>query len=50
VIYDILVLDLRPRSEAEVPGIDGATFQECAENATKGCPVSKALAATPISL
>jgi len=35
---------------ASVPGIDAAKFQEIAEKAKKGCPVSKALAATPISL
>ena len=32
-------------TEAEVPGIDNAKFQEEAESAKKGCPVSKALAA-----
>lgn len=37
-------------SEAEVPGIDDAEFQEHAEAAKQGCPVSKALAATAISL
>ena len=37
-------------TEARVPGIDNAKFQEFAESAKKGCPVSKALAATPISL
>jgi osmotically inducible protein OsmC len=36
--------------EAEVPGIDAAAFQEQAEGAKKGCPVSKALAATEITL
>ena len=36
--------------EAEIPGIDDARFQEMAEGAKKGCPVSKALAATPINL
>ena len=35
---------------AEVPGIDAAAFQEQAEGAKKGCPVSKALAATEITL
>jgi osmotically inducible protein OsmC len=30
--------------EADVPGIDGATFQEYAAKAKAGCPVSKALA------
>jgi osmotically inducible protein OsmC len=36
--------------EARVPGIDGATFETIAQAAKKGCPVSKALAATPITL
>ena len=36
--------------EARVPGIDAAKFQAIAEAAKKGCPVSKALAATPITL
>jgi osmotically inducible protein OsmC len=30
-------------TEAEVPGIDAAVFQEQAEAAKKGCPVSNAL-------
>lgn len=33
-----------------VPGIDEATFLKIAEEAKKGCPVSQALAATPIEL
>jgi len=37
-------------SEAQIPGIDDKTFQEHAEGAKKGCPVSKALAGTQISL
>jgi len=36
--------------EAQVPGIDNVTFQTNAEAAKKGCPVSKALAATEITL
>jgi osmotically inducible protein OsmC len=32
------------KTEAEVPGIDPAKFQEVAEATKKGCPVSKALA------
>lgn len=36
--------------QAEVPGIDEATFQEFANKAKEGCPVSKALAGTQISL
>jgi osmotically inducible protein OsmC len=33
--------------EGVVPGIDAATFQEQAEGAKKGCPVSRALAGVP---
>jgi lipoyl-dependent peroxiredoxin len=36
--------------EGEVPGIDNAKFQELAEAAKKGCPVSRALAGTNITL
>ena len=37
-------------TEAEVPGIDAKAFQEQAEGAKKGCPVSKALAGVDIHL
>jgi osmotically inducible protein OsmC len=37
-------------TEAEIPGIDEATFRKHADEAKKGCPVSKALAGTQISL
>ena len=37
-------------TEAEVPGIDDAKFQALAEDTKKGCPVSKALAGTTITL
>jgi len=37
-------------TDAVVPGIDEAKFQELAAKAKAGCPVSKALAATPIEL
>lgn len=37
-------------TEGDVPGIDNAKFQELAEAAKKGCPVSKALAGTSITL
>jgi osmotically inducible protein OsmC len=37
-------------TEAEIPGIDNATFQQQAEGAKKGCPVSKALAGPEITL
>lgn len=36
--------------DARVSGIDQATFQSFAEGAKKACPLSKALAATPITL
>jgi osmotically inducible protein OsmC len=38
------------RTEASVPGITPADFQAQAEKAKSGCPVSKALAGTPITL
>jgi osmotically inducible protein OsmC len=41
-----ITLDL----EAKVPGIDDATFQKIAKGAKEGCPISKALSATPITL
>ncbi len=37
-------------TEAQVPGIDNTAFQTHAEGAKKGCPVSKALAGTEITL
>lgn len=37
-------------TDAQVPGIDDATFQKLANAAKEGCPVSKALKATPITL
>ena len=37
-------------TEAEVPGLDEATFLEHAEGAKKNCPVSKALGAVEITL
>ncbi len=36
--------------EARVPGIDRAKFDAIAQAAKTGCPISKALAATPITL
>ncbi|HVS73313.1 MAG TPA: OsmC family protein [Phycisphaerae bacterium] len=36
--------------DAIVPGIDEKTFQETASKAKTGCPISQALAATPIEL
>src|SRR5205807_5754061 len=46
--FRISRIDLR--TEAEVPGIDEASFQEQAEGAKKNCPVSQALAAVEIGL
>jgi osmotically inducible protein OsmC len=37
-------------TEAKVPGIEAGKFQEIADGAKKGCPVSKALAGTQIAL
>ncbi len=37
-------------TEAEIPGIDDAKFQELAAAAKSGCPLSKALAGTEIHL
>ena len=37
-------------TEASVPGLDPAKFQQIAEETKKGCPVSKALAGTKITL
>lgn len=41
---------IRLKVTAEVPGIDDALFQSIAQDAKVNCPVSKALAAVPISL
>jgi osmotically inducible protein OsmC len=38
------------KTEGEVPGIDEKTFREFAEKTKTGCPVSKALSATPMEL
>lgn len=46
--FAITGIDLE--TEGEVPGIDNAKFQELANAAKTGCPVSKALSATPITL
>ena len=45
---DITRIDLE--TEAQVPGIDDATFQKHASDAKQNCPLSKALAATEIHL
>lgn len=46
--FGITKIDLE--TEAEVPGIDEATFQQTAKGAKENCPVSKALASVPITL
>jgi osmotically inducible protein OsmC len=46
--FSITTIELN--TEAAVPGIDDAKFQEIADGAKKGCPVSKALAGTEIKL
>jgi osmotically inducible protein OsmC len=46
--FAITRIDLN--TEAQVPGIDDAQFQKFAQGAKEGCPVSKALKATPINL
>jgi osmotically inducible protein OsmC len=46
--FDITRIELE--TEGEVPGIDDATFQAKAADAKAGCPVSKALAGTEITL
>jgi osmotically inducible protein OsmC len=46
--FAITRIDLETR--AQVPGIDNNAFQQQAEAAKKGCPVSKVLAAAQISL
>ena len=46
--FSIMSIDLQ--TEAEVPGIDDAKFQEIAAATKLGCPVSRALAGTKINL
>jgi len=46
--FEITKIELE--TEAEIPGIDDATFQSHADGAKKGCPVSKALAGPKITL
>ena len=46
--FSITKIDLD--TEAEIPGIDDATFQQFARDAKQNCPVSKALAGTEIGL
>jgi lipoyl-dependent peroxiredoxin len=46
--FSITNIDLN--TEAEIPGMDDATFQRFAQDAKQNCPVSKALAGTQIGL
>ena len=46
--FKITTMELRTR--ARVSGIDDAKFQEAAQNAKTGCPVSQALAGVDIKL
>jgi len=46
--FRITAIDLE--TEADVPGIDDAKFQEAAEQTKKNCPVSVALGGTQINL
>jgi len=46
--FAITRIDLE--TEADIPGIDAATFQQYARDAKQNCPVSKALAGTTIHL
>jgi osmotically inducible protein OsmC len=46
--FAITAIDLE--TEADVPGIDEATFRQQAEAAKSGCPVSKALVGVSIRL
>lgn len=44
------ITKIQLETEADIPGIDNAAFQKYALEAKQGCPVSKALAGTEISL
>jgi osmotically inducible protein OsmC len=44
------ITSIELEAEAKVPGIDEKKFMEQAEAAKKGCPVSRALAGTEITL
>lgn len=46
--FSITTIELE--TEADIPGIDDATFQKYALEAKQNCPVSKALAGTEIHL
>ena len=46
----VSISQIELETEAEIPGIDDATFQKYALEAKQNCPVSKALAGTEIHL
>lgn len=47
---DPAITGIKLITKANVPNIDNDTFQQFAEGAKEGCPVSKALAGTDITL
>src|ERR1044072_71652 len=44
------ITQIELETEAEIPDIDDAAFQQYAQGAKDNCPLSKALASTPISM
>lgn len=44
------ITGIRLETEARVPGINAAQFQQIAENAKQTCPVSMALSSVPMTL
>jgi len=44
------ITQIELETEAEIPDIDDAAFQQYANGAKQNCPLSKALASTPISM
>jgi osmotically inducible protein OsmC len=44
------ITQIELQTEAEVPEIDDAAFQQHAQGAKQNCPLSKALASTPINM
>ena len=44
------ITQIELETEAEIPGIDDAALQKYAQGAKENCPLSKALASTPISM
>ena len=44
------ITEIALETEAEVPNVDDATFQQYAQGAKENCPLSKALASTTINM